>query len=100
MKILVTGGAGFIGSNLALELERLGNEVIAVDNLLSGNKDNLKGFRGEFIEMDVAENFDIDGKFDVIMHQAAITDPRYPDDDKIYNKNVNGFKNIVELAKK
>ncbi|MBI2135319.1 NAD-dependent epimerase/dehydratase family protein [Candidatus Woesearchaeota archaeon] len=101
MKCLVTGGAGFIGSNLALELEKLGNEVTAVDNFLSGNKDNLKGFNGKIIEADVSDkDFMIDGKFDVIFHQAAITDPRYPDDEETYNKNINGFKNMIKLAQK
>ena len=38
MKCLVTGGAGFIGSNLALELENQGHEVTVIDNLLTGNK--------------------------------------------------------------
>lgn len=100
MKILVTGGAGFIGSNLALELERQGHEVAVVDNLLSGNKNNLKGFNGKFILADVAENFEVSDNFDAIFHQAAITDPRYPNDKETYEKNVNGFKNMIDLAKK
>ncbi|MCH8329308.1 MAG: ADP-glyceromanno-heptose 6-epimerase [Nanoarchaeota archaeon] len=100
MKCLVTGGAGFIGSNLALELEKQGNEVVVVDNMLSGNKNNLKEFNGKFVEMDVAENFDLNENFDVIFHEAAITDPRYPNDEETYNKNIQGFKNMIELAKK
>jgi ADP-L-glycero-D-manno-heptose 6-epimerase len=101
MKCLVTGGAGFIGSNLALELEKQGHEVTIVDNLLTGNKDNLKEFKGKFIEVDVSDNnFNIDGNFDIIFHEAAITDPRHPNDKETYNKNVQGFKNIIELTKK
>ena len=100
MKCLVTGGAGFIGSNLALELEKQGHEVVVVDNFLTGNKDNLKGFDGKIIEIDVADNFDLNENFDVIFHEAAITDPRYPNDEETYNKNLQGFKNIIELAKK
>jgi len=100
MKCLVTGGAGFIGSNLALELENQGHEVIVVDNLFTGNKENLKGFQGKFIELDVSEQFELKEKFDVIFHQAAITDPRYPNDEETYKKNVEGFKNIIDLAKK
>ena len=96
MKCLVTGGAGFIGSNVALELEKQGHEVVVVDNLLTGNKNNLKGFKGKFIEADVsANNFNINGSFDAIFHEAAITDPRYPNDKETYNKNVQGFKNIT-----
>lgn len=100
MKCLVTGGVGFIGSNLALELENQGHEVTIVDNLLTGNKNNLKGFKGKFIEADVSDNnFNINGSFDVILHEAAITDPRYPNDKETFNKNVQGFKNMIKLAK-
>lgn len=100
MKCLVTGGAGFIGSNLALELEKQGHEVVVVDNFLTGNKDNLKGFDGKIIEKDVSEPLELNEEFDVIFHEAAITDPRYPNDDETYNKNLQGFNNIVSLAQK
>ncbi|MEK6949529.1 MAG: NAD-dependent epimerase/dehydratase family protein [Nanoarchaeota archaeon] len=103
MKCIVTGGAGFIGSNLALELEKQDHEVTIVDNLLTGNKNNLNGFKGKFIKADVSdtsETFEINGKFDAIFHEAAITDPRNPNDDETYNKNFQGFKNIIKLAKK
>ncbi|MBW2976422.1 NAD-dependent epimerase/dehydratase family protein [Candidatus Woesearchaeota archaeon] len=100
MKCLVTGGAGFIGSNLALELQNQGHEVTIIDNLISGNKKNIKDFKGKFIELDVSQPFDLNEKFDVIFHQAAITDPRYPNDDETYNKNIHGFKNILSLAQK
>ena len=100
MKCLVTGGAGFIGSNLALELEKQGHEVTVADNLLSGNKKNLDGFKGKFLKIDVSEPFEIKERFDVIFHEAAITDPRYPNDEETYSKNIQGFKNMIELAKK
>ena len=101
MKCLVTGGAGFIGSNLALELEKQGHEVVVVDNMLTGNRDNLNGFNGKFIEADISgNNFNINGSFDAIFHEAAITYPRYPNDRETYNKNVQGFKNMVKLAQK
>lgn len=100
MKCLVTGGAGFIGSNLALELEKQGHKVTVIDNMLSGNKNNLLGFKGKFILQDVSKPFEFQDSFDVIFHQAAITDPRYPNDNDTYNKNVQGFKNMIELAKK
>ena len=100
MKCLITGGAGFIGSNLALELEKQGHEVIVIDNLFSGSKENLSEFKGKFIQQDVSEPFELNEKFDVIFHQAAITDPRHPNDEETYKKNIEGFKNIIELAKK
>tara|TARA_B100000315_G_scaffold169408_1_gene157998 strand:- start:380 stop:1291 length:912 start_codon:yes stop_codon:yes gene_type:complete len=99
MKCLVTGGAGFIGSNLALELGKQGHEVTVVDNLLSGNKNNLKGFNGKFIDSDISKSFQLNDKFDIVFHQAAITDPRHPNDKETYNKNIQGFHNIIKLAK-
>ncbi len=99
MRCLVTGGAGFIGSNLALELEKKKYEVIVVDNLLTGSKNNLKGFKGKFMKIDVSKPFKLDEDFDVIFHEAAITDPRYEDDEETIRANIEGFKNIIELAK-
>jgi len=84
-----------------LELEKQGHEVVVVDNMLTGNRDNLNGFNGKFIEADISgNNFNINGSFDAIFHEAAITYPRYPNDRETYNKNVQGFKNMVKLAQK
>lgn len=98
-KVLVTGGAGFIGSNLALKLEQQGYDVTIADNLFSGTKDNLNNFKGDFVNWDCSEKKNFDKKFNVIFHLAAITDPRHDDDSETYQKNVDGFKNIIELAK-
>ncbi len=98
LKCLITGGAGFIGSNLALELEAQGHEVTAIDNLFTGSKENLKSFNGQFLEIDVSHPFTIDQKFDVIFHEAAITNPRFGDDSEMMRSNLGGFENIIELA--
>lgn len=98
MKCLVTGGAGFIGSNLALELEKQGHDVVIADDLSSGDKSNLKGFKGKFVEADVSRQFNIMGRLDAIFHQAAITDPRFEDDKEMIRSNIEGFKNIIRLA--
>lgn len=100
MKCLVTGGAGFIGSNLAIELEKQGHDVTIIDNFSSGNKKNVEGFKGTVLDIDLSKPFEIDGNFDVIFHEAAITDPRFPDDKETIRQNVQGFKIILELAKK
>ena len=100
MKVLITGGAGFIGSNVALALEKAGHTVIVVDNMLTGNKENLEGFNGKVIEMDVSKEFTFDEEVDAIIHQAAITDPRFEDDEEMVRVNIQGFENVIALAQK
>jgi len=95
----VTGGAGFIGSNLALELEKLGHEIIIADNFLTGTKENLENFSGKFVQVDISRPFEIEEKLDVIFHQAAITNPRFENDAEMMRANIEGFKNVIELAK-
>lgn len=99
LKCLITGGAGFIGSNIALELQAYGHEVIIADNLMSGAISNLKGFSGEFLKLDISRPFELNQKIDLIIHQAAITDPRFNDDDEMMRANIEGFENIIQLAK-
>lgn len=100
MKCLVTGGAGFIGSNLALKLENEGNEVTILDNFSSGHRANIKDFGGTLIEADISKPLELNQKFDAIFHQAAITDPRYGDDEETLRQNIQGFKNILEFARR
>ncbi len=99
-KALVTGGAGFVGSNSALELEKQGYEVTVMDDLFTGEKNNLKGFSGKIIKEDIAVSFSPKEKFAVVFHQAAITDPRFDDDDHLIASNVNGFTNILNYCLK
>lgn len=98
MRYLVTGGAGFIGSNLALELEAKGHEVTVIDNFFAGTLDNLKGFKGTIIEADISKPFSVPDTYGAIFHIAAITDPRYPDDANLLRNNIDGFKRIIALA--
>lgn len=73
MRVLVTGGAGFIGSHLVQRLLAEGNEVIVLDNFSSGLRDNLKGLPVELIEVDVSAPFDI--ACDQIYHLACPASP-------------------------
>lgn len=71
MKCLVTGGAGFIGSNLVDELIRDGHTVTIVDNFSTGKEENLKKFGGTLLNIN-AEDVKIDKPHDVIFHLAAL----------------------------
>ncbi len=104
MKILVTGRAGFIGSNLALELERRfpSAAITILDDFLQGSTGNLEGFRGEIIKGGVEDEKLVEslkGKgFNFIYHLAAITDTTVSDEKKMMTVNVDGFKNILGIA--
>jgi ADP-L-glycero-D-manno-heptose 6-epimerase len=94
---IITGGAGFVGSNLALELEKRGNKVTIIDTLFSGNKRNLFEFEGRFINGSETELRNLPS-CDALFHIASITDPRHEDDDETYSNNVNGFKETLDFV--
>jgi dTDP-glucose 4,6-dehydratase len=80
MRILVTGGAGFLGSHLCDALIGDGHSVLALDNLLTGSFDNIQHLvrepRFEFENTDVCEPFDcMFGKFDYVFHLASPASP-------------------------
>jgi len=79
MKIVVTGGAGFLGSHLCDQLIKLGHQVICIDNLLTGSDKNIEGLKNnpdfKFINQDVTE-INQDGiKIDQIYHLASPASP-------------------------
>jgi len=78
-RIVVTGGAGFIGSHLADRLVGEGHEVIALDNLSTGHGRNIAHLLGNplftFIHYDVTEYIYVDGPVDVIFHLASLPSP-------------------------
>lgn len=79
MKILVTGGAGFIGSHLCDRLLEKGHSVIALDNLITGSTDNIAHLAGrndfKFINHDVTEYIFLPGRIDFIFHLASPASP-------------------------
>ena len=78
-RILVTGGAGFIGSHLCERLLKEGNDVICIDNFLTGSPDNIAPFLGntrfQFIQQDVTNFIYVPGKLDAILHFASPASP-------------------------
>ena len=79
MKILVTGGAGFLGSHICDLLIKKGHSVICVDNLITGNTDNIKHLGGNrkfrFLKHDVTEYISIKGNLHAILHFASPASP-------------------------
>jgi len=79
MRTLVTGGAGFLGSHLCDRLIQEGHEVICMDNLITGDTDNIAHLSGNknfrFIKYDVTEYIFIDGPLDNILHFASPASP-------------------------
>jgi len=106
LKILVTGGAGFIGSHLCDFILEKGHYVICADNLLTGDikniKHNLQNKRFEFIKHDVTKPLKISGRIDYVLHFASPASPvdymNYPLE--TLDVGSAGTKNLLELAKK
>lgn len=103
--ILVTGGAGFIGSNLALKLQELhpAARMVVVDDFRSGDFKNLRGYRGDFVAADVSR-LDWNAQFgertfDAIFHEASITDTTVHDQMLQTHDNVEGFRRLLEFAR-
>ncbi len=106
--ILVTGGAGFIGSNLCKALINNGNKVICLDNLSTGKIENIQEISGhinfEFIEGDIRNYmtcFEACEKVDYVLHQAALGSvPRSISNPITSNEvNVSGFLNMLVASK-
>jgi dTDP-glucose 4,6-dehydratase len=80
MRVLVAGGAGFLGSHLTDALLARGDEVVCVDNLVTGRRDNVEhlvGERGfELVEHDITRPLDVAGPIDAVMNLASPASPR------------------------
>ncbi|MCU1393877.1 MAG: UDP-glucuronate decarboxylase [Ilumatobacteraceae bacterium] len=104
MRVLIAGGAGFIGSHLAEALLDRGDEVIVVDNFISGRPENIAHLddhdRFLFLEQDVTDPLVIDGQLDVVMDLAS---PASPNDFatiplEILAVGSTGTRNLLDLA--
>jgi UDP-glucose 4-epimerase len=106
LKILVTGGAGFIASHIVDAYLNLGHEVTIIDNLSTGRRENLNT-RATFVEGDIRDTNKVRGvfdstKFDIVSHHAAQMDVRRSVNDPVYDASVNivGVLNILESCMK
>jgi len=107
LKYIVTGGAGFIGSNIVKKLVSRGDHVIVIDNLNTGNEENLVSIKDKIVFFkDSILNLDLLEKqtqgIDGVFHQAALASVQdsLSKPEEYHNVNVIGTENILKLAKK
>ena len=104
MRAVVTGGAGFLGSHLCDLLIENGWDVLALDNLLTGNEENIAHLAGnprfEFIRHDVTQAIAVEGPVDAVLHLASPASPVDYHQLPIETLNVGslGTRNMLELA--
>jgi len=107
MKSLVTGGAGFIGSNLVDQLVKLKHQVVVLDNLSNGKLSNLEHIKNkiEFINVDISKDAETIKKYfndvDQVFHIAGLADmlPSISNPNKYFQTNVVGTLNILQASK-
>ena len=107
MKYVVTGGAGFVGNHLVRLLIKEGHEVVVVDNLHKGKKENLEPVLSkiQFEEIDIRDYDNLERilkNIDGVFHQAALTvvQDSFDKPEEYHDVNVVGTENIFRLAKK
>ena len=107
MRYIVTGGAGFIGSNIVKKLVSRGDNVTVIDNLNTGKEENLASVKDKIVFLkDTILNIDLLEKhteeIDGIFHQAALASVQdsFSKPEEYNDVNVNGTENILKLAKK
>jgi dTDP-glucose 4,6-dehydratase len=105
MRAVVTGGAGFLGSHLCRALLARGDEVVAVDNFLTGHKENVAELVGrvdfELVEHDVSASLEVAGPVDAVLHLASPASPPEYLEHPVETLEVGsaGTRNALELAR-
>jgi UDP-glucose 4-epimerase len=109
MKVVITGGAGFIGSHLADFLIDSGNEVVVIDNLSIGRLENiahhLDNTNFKFLQADIVDYDSIESTFkdaEWVFHLAALADivPSIENPTEYFKSNVNGTFNVLQASRK
>ncbi len=106
MNIVITGGSGFVGSYLCERLINDGHNLIVVDNLLTGSKENISDLMDNdnfsFIEHDVQNHIEIENKVDYVLHFASAASPKAYTEHPVNTLKAGsiGTLNTLGLAKK
>lgn len=105
MRVVITGGAGFIGANLARTMTDCGMDVVVVDNLSTGSRSNLDGVNVHFLEGSILDSMGLDEAFagaDAVVHLAAI--PSVPrsllDPLASHHANATGTLEVLEAVRR
>ena len=105
MRFVVTGGAGFVGSHLVKLLLENSHDVIVIDNLHTGKKENLGAVidKNEFQELDIRNHESMKNilkNIDGVFHQAALTvvQDSFSNPKEYHDVNVQGTENIFKLS--
>jgi len=107
MRIIITGVAGFIGSNICEKLLELNHEIIGIDNFICGYKENILHFNSHpkftFFELSIEDKelYSIIQKDDIIIHLAAISSLASNQENPVfsYNNNICGMINLLEISR-
>tara|TARA_R100001509_G_scaffold164900_1_gene144130 strand:- start:2211 stop:3056 length:846 start_codon:yes stop_codon:yes gene_type:complete len=100
MQILVTGGAGFIGTNLIKKLVNEGHSVVSLDNYDSGLEENhIEGVK--YIKSDIENIIHLKGQYDLVYHLAALSriQPSFENPSDTFRVNVKGTEIVMEWAR-
>ncbi|MDO5089659.1 MAG: SDR family NAD(P)-dependent oxidoreductase, partial [Leptotrichiaceae bacterium] len=108
-KILITGGAGFIGSHIAERFDRENHEIIIVDNLVGGKKENISHLKNvKFYETDIRDRKNLEKIFEenkginYVFHEAAQVSVSVSVENVHYDadENVLGLINVLDMCRK
>lgn len=105
MRYVISGAAGFIGSHLSERLLSEGHEVVALDNLITGSRENIQHLTGnpafEYFQRDVCQPVEISGNVDRVLHLASLASPvdylKRPLE--TLESGSTGTRNMLELAR-
>ena len=100
MKILITGGAGFVGTNLIISLKQKGHTLVSIDNYSIGQRNNhIEGVA--YLDMDVNKIGSIQNDFDLIYHLAGLSriQPSFENPSETFHANTSSTNAVLEFAR-